>query len=198
MTSLLLGGIVLAAGASRRMGTAKSFISIEGRTFVEHAVALLKSAPCEELVVVCPPSQSARYRAVIGDGGRLVENPAPNRGMLSSLAIGMDALSGSVTHAMVTLVDTPLISTETAVLLVGQMRKTPDRIIVPCHANQPGHPVIYPRSLWAPLVGWSGPEGARGFMAARADLTLPMEVPDEAILQDFDTPEDLSRVGKDE
>jgi len=193
---VVLGGVLLAAGASQRMGRPKAFLEVSGTTFLQRAVAILASGECSRVVVVCPPSESAHFATFVDTSTcSAIENPEPQRGMLSSLALGLAALPDHVTHAMVTLVDTPLISQETAQLLAGECRQHPDSILVPHAGGIPGHPVVYPRAHWEPLVGWVGPGGARGYLSKVAHLVRAIEVADEGILRDFDSPEDLRSMG---
>jgi CTP:molybdopterin cytidylyltransferase MocA len=191
MEDLRLGGVVLSAGASRRMGRPKAFIEIDGGSFLASGVAILQSARCREIVVVVPPGRVADYQAEVGGGVCVVENPHPELGMLSSLCVGLGALSSAITHAMVTLVDVPLVGSETARLLAEECFRSPEMILVPTADGQPGHPVIYPRAFWGGVVAWPGPEGARGYMMAHPECVRYIETGDPGVVRDFDTPEDL-------
>ncbi len=192
MTDLFVGGIVLAAGASRRMGSPKAFLRIRGKTFLEYALGLLEAAPCARIVVVCPPGRKNAFDQPAPSVAEVVENPLPERGMLSSLSIGFDAMPESVTHVLVTLVDTPLIRHETITHLLAECRLRADRVIVPTHDGEPGHPILIPRAIWAPMAAWQGPMGAQGFLRANPHLVSERAVPDPGILRDIDTPEELT------
>jgi CTP:molybdopterin cytidylyltransferase MocA len=174
------------------MGTPKAFLHLKGKTFLQWAIGLLESAPCEQIVVVCPPGRQEAFKENLPGSVLVLENPLPDRGMLSSLAIGMGAAADEATHALVTLVDTPLIAPGTVARLLTQSHGRPDHVVVPTHNGEPGHPIVIPRALWSPMTHWQGPMGARGFLISNPSLVLHVDVPDAGVLRDFDTPEDLA------
>jgi CTP:molybdopterin cytidylyltransferase MocA len=191
MLPIKLGGVLLSAGASRRMGQPKAFLRLDGDTFVARGVGILKAAACDPVIVVIAPGTSDNYEAELGDGVQLVENPAPERGMLSSLAVGLEALPADVTHAMVTLVDAPLVRPATAQLLEEHCALVPELILVPTVDGIAGHPVVYPQEHWGRLAAWQGAEGARGYLAAHSEETCQVETGDPGVARDFDSPQDL-------
>ncbi|HXF27317.1 MAG TPA: NTP transferase domain-containing protein, partial [Bryobacteraceae bacterium] len=78
-------GLILAAGASRRMGTSKALLTVGGETFLDRLIGLL-SVVCEPVIVV------TGHDALQAKDGMFVTNPEPERGMLSSLQCGLRAV----------------------------------------------------------------------------------------------------------
>lgn len=181
--------LVLAAGESRRMGEPKPLLRVGGRTFLEQILEQLTQAGLPPAVVVVHPTMRARPDV---QAERVVVNPHPRDGMLSSLRVGIRALPADATHALVCLVDMPLVTAATYKAVARQAAELPDSIVLPSHAGHRGHPVAWPRALFEALLTWEGADGARGVLAAHADRIVECAVEDAEVLCDFDTPEDVA------
>src|SRR5262249_45391219 len=108
-----LAGIILAAGASSRMGADKALLPYAGTTFLEHLVELL--LPRVAPVIVVLGHHAERIRAVLPAalGAEIVLNPDYRSGQLSSLQAGIRALPGGAEAALIILVDHPAIAPST-------------------------------------------------------------------------------------
>jgi len=197
--SVRAAGIVLAAGASRRMGTAKAGLVYAERTFLAHVIAALHDGGVADVMVMAGTAEAA-VRAALPPGGRVpvLQNPAPERGQLSSLKIALEHVQRTLPEAaaiVVALVDHPAVraSTVTA-LLAGAATQPQPAIVLPAHCGRRGHPVLFQRSVWAEIVATSDDLGARAVV--RADPRRVREVPvdDAGILVDVDTPDDFRRL----
>ena len=188
-----IGAIVLAAGKGERMGRPKVLVDYEGKTFLEHALASLKGTEADRIVVVLDPASPdfAAAKKIATDGGaQVVENPKPERGMLSSVKHGLAALAGA-THAALMLIDHPGLKKDTLDALFLTARSKPDHIVVPTYQGKRGHPGIFPAKLFGDLMGAPADEGARAVLHAHAALVLEVAIDDPALVRNFDTPEDL-------
>src|SRR6186713_1114344 len=109
----MVPAIVLAAGASFRMGSPKALLRIGDETFVRRILGVLRDAGLPAAVVVARPGQAGLAGEVAAAGfGRIIENPRADEGQLSSLIAGLDAIDQpDVEGVLVTLVDVPCIST---------------------------------------------------------------------------------------
>ena len=205
LRSIVVPVIVLAAGDSRRMGSPKAILrAADGLPFVARIVRSFAEAGVTEVVVVTGRHHQAIEEVFAkgeraADGGalpavRLARNPDPDRGQLSSLWVGMDALACEPDALLMTLVDVPLVapSTITAVLATWQRTRAP--IVRPAIGDQHGHPVLFDRELFgelrrAPLDG-----GAKTVVRAHAPAIVNVEVDDRGCLVDVDTPDEYRRL----
>lgn len=172
-------GILLAAGSGSRMGTPKASIVVDGTPLLERAVSVLQAGGCDEVIAVVRPGFALDRPDVV-----LVENPQPERGMGSSLRLGLSAASGI--RAVVLLVDTPGITADA----VRAVLESPGSVAIGTYDGQRGHPVSFDRPLWTEVAAMAeGDAGARNFLRARPELVI--EVPCVGNPVDLDTPADL-------
>jgi CTP:molybdopterin cytidylyltransferase MocA len=177
-------GLVLAAGAGQRMGGPKAELVLDGVRLVDRAVAGLRVAGCPEVIAVVRPGGRV-------DGARVVVNDEPERGLRSSLLLGVAAATGLDAAAVaVVLVDTPGITAEGSRAVLDAWR--PGRIAIGRYSGQRGHPTVMEPQLWRRAVELAGPdEGARALL--RAEPALVDDVPVDGDPGDLDTPADLGR-----
>lgn len=190
----MISGILLAAGASRRMGTPKALLLYQGQTFLERGCAAFLAAGVDELVVVLGAQAEAVRGAVpVHPGIRTVVNTRAFQGQLSSLMVGIGALSPASEAAIVNLVDHPLVTAETIKALIAAFREVPAPILVASYRGRRGHPVLFSRQVYGELLAAPLDQGAKAVV--RRDPTRVREVPldDPGILADIDTPEDYAR-----
>jgi len=190
-------GIVLAAGASRRMGTAKAVLDFDGRSFLAHALAALDEGGVDARVVVAGPAPASVIAALPAgdDDVTVVQNLTPDRGQVSSLKVGLAHVSATwpdATLAVVTLVDHPAVRPSTVAALLGAARgPEAHAIVVPAYGGRRGHPVVFASTVWAELLAADDALGARVVVRADAGRVRIVEVDDGGILIDVDTPADL-------
>ena len=195
----MIAGIVLAAGRSRRMGEPKAFLRLEGRSFLERAVAALREGGCGEgVVVVGPPlDEVARRTADAAEalGARVAVNPDPGAEQVDSLRAGLRALGAEVTAAAMLPVDVPEVSPALVRALIAALRAADAPVAVPAREGKHGHPVLFARRVWPELLADPLPEGARTVVHAHREALA--EVPVPTLAADVDTPEDFRRLVED-
>jgi molybdenum cofactor cytidylyltransferase len=193
-TALMPGAIVLAAGASSRMGRPKALLTLgAGETFVSRIAATLAAAGLDPVIVVVRAElEPAIARAA--PGARLVVNDAPERGQLSSLLRGLDALPQPAASALVTLVDLPLVRVTTVQAVVDGWRRTQAPLVRPVHRGRHGHPVVFGAALIAGLRSADLALGAKPVVHAFAAAGLDVPVDDPGVLRDIDTPSDYAAI----
>jgi molybdenum cofactor cytidylyltransferase len=187
-----LGAVILAAGAGTRLGgVAKALLPCHHGTFLGHVVTTAREVGTETIVVVVGPPFSAEVAAHAGTlGAGIVENPAPERGMSSSVALGFAALlETDCTSAWLWPVDHPDVSIETLRALCAALGD--HDAVRPVALGRGGHPPLVARRLFERLAACADlPRGARDVLAA-ADV-LDVAVRDAGSVRDVDTAEDLA------
>src|SRR5262245_33561677 len=105
----MVPAIVLAAGASSRMGEPKALLRSGGRTFIRRILDTLRDAGVRDAIVVVRPDAEDVIREIsLAEIGRAIVNHDPGRGQLSSLVTALDSIDDPrVVAALVTLVDVP-------------------------------------------------------------------------------------------
>ena len=180
-----IGAVVLAAGAGQRLGgVAKALLPAGDATFLGRIAATARAAGVAELwVVVGPPHGAAVAAAARALGAHVVENPAPARGMASSIALGFAALPRALDAAFLWPVDHPWVAPATVAALIAAGEA------VPTYGGRGGHPPLVGRVHFAALAGAAEhPDGARGVLRG----ALPrLAVDDPAVVRDVDLPADL-------
>jgi molybdenum cofactor cytidylyltransferase len=192
----MLRAVVLAAGASRRMGRPKSGLPIYpgGPTFAAALVGTLQAAGLGEVTIVAGAHPDAVRDAVSGLAAvRVIEHAGWMGGQLTSLVAGLDAIAGGdVEGLLVALVDSPLVRVDTVAQLVAEWRTTRAPIVRPAQGERHGHPVIFDRATFDALRRAPREIGAKAVIAAFADGIRNVPIDDPGIFADIDTPEDLS------
>ena len=142
-------GLILAAGASSRMGRDKALLPWHGTTFVESAMQAFR--PLCDLIIVVAGANAERLQPVVdGAGAYLAVNPNPERGQFSSLRIGLqEVLNRGRDAALVTLVDRPAAAIETIRALQQAFVESPAGTwaVVPQFEERHGHPIIVGREM---------------------------------------------------
>ena len=192
-------GIVLAAGASSRMGHAKAALPLgqTGETVLSRVVRTLLEGGVPKVVVVAGAHIDAVRHAMPSheSRARVIEHPGWERGQLSSLLAGLDAIDDPQLEAvMVTPVDVPLVSPATVTAVMAAWRRARAPIGRPVGGDRHGHPVIFDRSIFGELRSADPNVGAKAVFASHKDLVLNVEVNDPGAFEDIDTPEDYQRV----
>lgn len=186
-------GLVLAAGQSRRMGERnKLLVEIDGAPMVSRVVDALVGSRAVQIVVVTGHQAAEVREALAGRPVRFVHNPAFAEGMSTSLRAGFEALqeAGTLDGALVALGDMPFVRSGHVDALIDAYDPAQGvSICVPVRGRKRGHPVLWGRRHFDAMQGLTGDEGARRLIAAHADAVAEVEVADDAVFQDLDTPE---------
>jgi CTP:molybdopterin cytidylyltransferase MocA len=195
-----VAGILLAAGEGSRLGRPKALIELGGRSLVHRGIALLHDGGANPVIVVSGATGPLRTEPEdAGASGRVprvisVHNPDWRSGMGSSLAVGLAAVPGECTAAVLALADQPLVGPDAVRRLIGA-REAGASVAVACYDGRPRNPVLIGREHWPEVIGLAvGDVGARPFLRAHRDLVTEVECGDTGRPDDVDTPEDLARV----
>lgn len=191
----MIAGIILAAGASSRMGSPKALLDYRGETFIQRLVRVL-SAVCDPVIVVLGYHADA-LRPAIPDAS-IVINPAPERGQLSSLQTGLAALPPGTEGFLFTPVDSPAVEIATVERLAAefQRRDPSTQLVIPRFRGNHGHPVFASRAIADELSALPLTAQARDVIHGHVSDTLYIDVDDPGILIDVDDREAYRRLSE--
>ncbi len=191
----MIAGIILAAGASSRMGSPKALLDYRGETFIQRLVRVL-SAVCDPVIVVLGYHADALRPAV--PDATVVVNPAPERGQLSSLQTGLAALPADAEGFLFTPVDSPAVEIATVERLAAEFRRRDPAIqlVIPRYQGQRGHPVFATRAIANELSALPLTAQARDVIHGHVSETLYIDVNDPRILTDIDDREAYRRLSE--
>lgn len=184
-----IAALVPAAGYSTRMGTCKPLIEIGGTSLVELAVNCFLRAGVRNVTVILGDNADAIIPLVRDLGVNWVLNDRYESGMLSLVLKGVSSFDPGVRAFFMLPCDIPLVKPETIRALIQTYRRCPSPVIYPVFRGRRGHPPLISMDAIRDLT----PEyegGMRSFLRRFAGRALEVEVADEAILLDCDTPED--------
>ncbi|MBL8133898.1 MAG: nucleotidyltransferase family protein [Anaerolineae bacterium] len=192
----MIAGVILAAGASRRMGRSKALLPWRaGETVIEAVIRALQSAEIAAVTVVGGFRLAEVSTLVAPLGAVTVFNPDYATGeMLSSLKIGLNSLPATVAAALVALGDQPRLSPEVVKQVLEFGQQTGSEAIVAPAVETPGglvrgHPILVPRRSWGEFLALPAGAAPREVFRRRPDLLRLVLTGDDAVLSDIDTPE---------
>ncbi|HEY1949728.1 MAG TPA: nucleotidyltransferase family protein, partial [Bryobacteraceae bacterium] len=156
------GAIVLAAGAATRMGAQKQLLRYRGLTLLEHCVGQALEAQLNPVIVVVGAGAPEVRAAIAAQPVEIVENPAWQSGMGSSLSAGMQRLLNARAAAVaVLLADQPRVLAE-HLIAMRQLLETCSALAVAAqYSGGLGVPAFFKRELFAALAGLPPEAGAR-------------------------------------
>jgi molybdenum cofactor cytidylyltransferase len=195
-----LGAVLLAAGASKRFGTDNKLLAeINGRPMVRVVADALLGAGCIDGVLVVTGHDDQSIRRVLESlPVRFIFNADWRDGMGTSIAFGVSKLSAALDGAAIVPGDMPFLTSNVIERLGARFEERNGTSIVfpvtPAGAQR--NPVIWPRRLFGLLEGLTGPEGGKRLLSELADSSSAVLIPDEKVLLDIDTPDDISAASK--
>lgn len=185
-----IAAVVLAAGQSRRMGYPKLVLPWGEETVIGHVVSVLKTGGVGKIVVVTGGAREQVENALKGVPAQCIYNPKHERGMLSSLYVGLQNLDEEITAVLVTLGDQPQIEPEVIRALISRYLQRGSRLVVPSHSRRRGHPWLVDRALWSAILTLQPHQTLRDFLKAHEEEIDYVLVDSETVLLDIDTPQD--------
>jgi molybdenum cofactor cytidylyltransferase len=198
--SAKLCAVILAAGASSRMGRDKALLSwppgsTSGETLLSAAVRALK--PFTDAVIVVAGTNAESLAPIASAfGASIAVNPAPERGQFSSLQIGLRAaLDHGCDAAMITPVDCPRLSASSLELLCTRFQQALARgrwAVAPEQNGRRGHPLLASGELIEAYLAAPVTSNAREVKLAHADKFEYVSVPDPLLTVDVNTPEEYA------
>ena len=179
-------GVILAAGkSSRMMGNSKMTMDLNGRTVIERSIDSL-SPFCSRIIVVT----GFHVEAVLVSAGHcrevvFVHNPVCEKGMFSSLKMGLEHTEGE--RVLILPGDCPFITHE----VCEKLLQDKGDIVLPAYQGKCGHPVLLSRRAIESLLADECCQSLQEYISVNKAEIIAVDYPE--ILWDIDTPEDYAK-----
>ena len=186
-----IGIIILAAGASTRLGQPKQLLKFRNKTLIRHAVETALATECEKIIVVLGENADEIKKQIEDLPIEIADNKNWQSGMSSSIKTGLEKLYDEELSAVVfMLCDQPLISSETILHLIETQAKTQKKIVASEYKNDLGVPAGFSHEVFEELLNLQGDTGAKFlikkyFPSDSAKISAPEAEFDIDTLEDY-------------
>jgi len=190
-----VAGVLLAAGAGRRLGMTKALASFAGKPLAERGLATLRAGGCRPVVIVLgAAARQVRRACSLGDAV-IVVNRAWASGIGGSVRAGLaEARRRSAPAVLVLPVDQPLVSPALVARLIRSWCEGAAAAVA-TYRGEMGTPVLLDSSLWPQVNRHAiGDIGARGYLRANPGVVTLVACDDVGDPTDIDTSDDLRRL----
>lgn len=192
---LPIGIIILAAGASTRLGSPKQLLPYRGKSLLRHTAEAATASGCRPIVVVLGAQFERLAVEVQQLPVHIIENKRWAEGMSSSIQIGLKELQSihpSVSAAVILLCDQPFVSASLVQQLIEVHHCTGKPIVASEYAETVGVPALFSHDLFPVLMTLQADRGARYVIQNRVQSVACVPFPLGAI--DIDTPDDYEHL----
>ena len=184
----MVTGIIMASGLSRRMGTDKLLLPVDGIAIVERVMQAADASRIDDIIVVyqnpAVRKLAERYRI------RQAYNPDAAQGQSASVKAGVRAAAPDTGAYMFLTGDQPRINAAAINLLVNAWRSHKENIIIPVYGGRRGSPSVFPALLRDKLLALAGDTGGRAVIEQAPEIVRCIDMPDADAGIDIDTPEE--------
>lgn len=200
--------LILAAGRSRRMGFPKALLASDGRPLLGRMVEDLLQGGWGPLAVALSEPGLTEFVAATLPGVAVLINPEPDRGMISTLRLGLDWAGDRAAGLLAWPVDHPLVSRKTLQRIrdsaredtppyppLNRMGEGEEKVIIPTFNGRRGHPTWWGVCAWSALRSTQADGGAREILPLLAGMIALVPVEDDAVRMNVNTPADAGRFG---
>lgn len=178
------------------MGDFKQLLKFSGKTFIECCVDNLLASSIDEVIVVTGHRDEDIRRAVADRSVRFIYNENYQTGMSSSVKCGVRSLGRDAQACLIALADQPQISVDVFNRVIREYEKNQPLVVIPTFQGRNGHPVILDLKLREEILSMDCEQGLRQVVHAHASEITRVEISEEAVLIDFDYPEDYQRISQ--
>lgn len=186
----MISAIVLAAGASKRMGEPKMLMPWGKSTVLQTIISTLQAASVNDILVVTGGARQ-QVEMLVGKTVQTVFNSEYEKGeMLSSIQLGLSVKMHEASAGLICLGDQPQVKERTVRSVCEAFLHNKARIVVPSYEMQRGHPWLIARPLWDEFLALKPPRTPRDFLKKHAGKIQYVTVDTPSIIEDLDTPED--------
>lgn len=194
---VVVGAVLLAAGAGSRIGgRPKSLLELGGVPLIRRQLIALSGAGVDEVVVVLG-HHAEHVEPVVQDFPvSVVRNPAPDDGQVSSLRLGLQALTGKLDAVLVALADQPLLNAQDLSDVIGAYKKRPagTQVLVPTVDGLPGNPVMFATDVRDAVLSGDARLGCKQWQAAHPEQVHRWATPNRRYRIDIDSEDDIAQL----
>lgn len=185
-----IAAVILAAGASRRIGQPKLLLTFQGQPLLRRAIDAAAGAGCTQILVVLGADRQRYLPLLAGTPAREVYNKDYPEGMSSSIRAAIHALAARTDAAIVMLADQPRIDAQILLRIIAAYRASGREIVASQYGPVIGAPTLFDRALFLELLLLEGDQGARAVVDTHPGEVAVVEIPPIAGA-DIDVPEDV-------
>ena len=182
--------LILAAGSSSRLGKAKQLILFKDKTLINHIAEEAKNAGAENVLVITGSQAEEIAQALQGSGTNILFNADWKQGMGTSIAAGVEALTGDHQNVIIAVCDQPFVSANIFRALMARQEETGKGIIASAYAGTLGTPVLFHKKYFRQLQALKGDKGAKKLLFVYRDDVVSVGFPQGET--DIDTAYDLA------
>jgi molybdenum cofactor cytidylyltransferase len=186
-----ISAVILAAGTSTRMGTAKQLMRLDDRPLLQHALDNVRASGVKEIVLVLGFAAADIRKEIDLQNVRVVLNESFQQGMGTSLKAGLSAVASQSAGALIVLADQPFVRPGTLDLLIAEHHRSKAQIVIPTHRGFRGNPVLLDRSVFPEIMVLHGDMGCRAIFGDHLEGIVKLPVDDMGILLDIDRQRDF-------
>lgn len=187
------GAVVLAAGEAKRFGQPKLLMPFGRSTVIGAVVRTLSMLDARPIVVVAGANAPEIAEALKRTRAKVIRNPDPSAGMISSVRVGVEALPTTLKRFVIALGDQPRVGPNALVNLIGGQVDGRKGISIPIYQGKRGHPVVFDIRYRQEILGLTDQQTLRDVISAHGDDILEVPVRSDACVSDIDTREDYER-----
>lgn len=191
-----IAGLIVAGGYSSRMGAFKPLLPLGDKTVLEMAVDSLQQGGIQDVRVVVGYQAEKLIPILKTMPVTIIKNENYDKGMFSSIAAGVASLAKACEAFFLLPGDIPLIRQYSIRELLHVYRKTRSPVVYPVYKGVRGHPPLIAAECFAHILNGMGEGGLRDILYGFESRSIEVELADQGILVDIDTPEDYQRLQK--
>ena len=174
------GIILLAAGASSRLGKPKQLLTYNNKTLLQHSLQIAIATEIEPIVTVLGANSGLLRESLENQKGLTIINEGCGEGMASSIRCGMEALlktAPALDGIIIMVCDQPFVTSKLLTDLVKKHQLTRKPIIASSYNSNLGTPALFDTTIFAHLRSLKGDSGAKKMMQANPDWVASVDFP---------------------
>ena len=188
-----IGGLLLAAGSSSRLGQPKQLVQFEGKTLIRRSAEMLAASTCDPVAVALGAEIEESRRELVGLDVSVCTNTSWKVGISSSIKSGLRhllSLEPDLDAVLIALCDQPYLTCADYDRLAAAFRLGGSAIVASVYNGVTGVPVVFRKEMFDGLFELKGDEGAR-YLVRQSDNVSTVPVDGAAF--DIDKLDDLAK-----